>query len=156
MKAILFLLLLSPAPICGQEEREPSPTRIRASDVGATVELIGATGLPLGKRFEIEGKIVREEAEHHKDTPHYFVLVRVLNGKKLPNPLKFALGDHDERLAEDEWLSMTGFEDAFYSRTVLPNSIGAPEDGDDYLGHRLITSVVILHGSAIKPAAKPE
>lgn len=116
--------------------------QVPASDIDDSVELVGATGLPLGKRFTIEAKIVLEKRKHHKDTDRKLIVIRTLNGRVLGDHLKLELWEGDN-MPEDVWLTLDAYEDAAYSMVdILPYQVDPTAEG--LLVQRLSTGVNVL------------
>lgn len=163
----LLLLVLIPSLLLGDEAEVMTPRQVHASDVGGSVELVGATGLPLGRRFTIEAKIIREERKHHMDTDRRLIVIRALDGRILDDHLKLALWE-GSNMREGEWLTLEAYEDAAYAMVdILPNQVDPTHEG--LLVQRLSTGVIVLgpakgpvrtqqaeQGGADQPATRSE
>lgn len=145
----LILLGLIPSLLLGDEAEVVTPRQVKASEVGDSVELVGATGLPLGRRFTIEAKLVQEERKHHKDTDRRLIVIRALDGRLLDDHLKLALWE-GSTMREGEWLTLEAYEEAAYAMVdILPNRVDPTHEG--LLVQRLSTGVIVL-GPAKNPA----
>jgi hypothetical protein len=71
----------------GQTGKEEQKIRVRAEDVGKTVEIIGRLGQPLGNWLTVQGKWIQEH-DRMRRRGLYFE-VSILNGKALDHKIEF-------------------------------------------------------------------
>jgi hypothetical protein len=76
-----------------QERQAPAAQRIRASDIGISIEIVGRLGSPLGEVLTVQGKWSSWDASGRevlliKETGPRF-LVTAVNGKQLNKPVDF-------------------------------------------------------------------
>lgn len=122
-----FSSLLFLAPLTAELESQ----KIDSSEIGLGYVLVGSLGYPLFKEFEIEGRIVHEEAQSHKEGRQSHVEVSSVNGTNLKEKIRVPLWNAPSDIPENELLSLEVVEEGRLEDFLTPNlSIGSSIEGN--------------------------